>query len=125
MGAASHDPSSTAASNAVDSYRPRHPEQTVLYGVLAQHLETFLARRREDSHHVPRFVEDELRAFLECGILAYGFLRLRCDSCRRDKLVPFSCKGRGFCPSCCGRRMADRGLFLAASYFSWCRTDLR
>jgi hypothetical protein len=23
-------------------------------------------------------------------------------------LIPFTCKGRGFCPSCGGRRMADR-----------------
>ena len=26
--------------------------------------------------------------------------------CRLDRLVPFSCKGRGFCPSCGARRMA-------------------
>ncbi|NOT32503.1 MAG: hypothetical protein HOP15_18815 [Planctomycetes bacterium] len=28
-------------------------------------------------------------------------------------LVAFSCKGRGFCPSCCGRRMADTAMHLA------------
>ncbi len=31
-----------------------------------------------------------ISAFLECGIPAYGFLRLTCDSCGRDKLVPFA-----------------------------------
>jgi Transposase zinc-binding domain len=43
----------------------------------------------------------ELRSFLECGILAYGFVRVHSDACGNDKAVPFSCKRRGFCPSCC------------------------
>lgn len=46
-------------------------------------------------------------AFLECGILAHGFLRLRCGDCGHDKLLAFSCKRRGFCPSCGARRMAQ------------------
>ncbi|MCP4959796.1 MAG: transposase, partial [Actinomycetia bacterium] len=28
-------------------------------------------------------------------------------SCDHHRLVPLSCTGRGFCPSCCGRRMAE------------------
>jgi Transposase zinc-binding domain len=48
---------------------------------------------------LPRFVKDEFDAFLECGILAHGFLRLRCGECGHDKLLAFSCKRRGFCPS--------------------------
>jgi len=39
---------------------------------------------------------DELMA---CGIFAHGFARVRCDDCRVDFLVAFSCKGRGGCPS--------------------------
>ena len=38
--------------------------------------------------------------------MASGFARFRCSGCAREILVAFSCKGRGFCPSCCGRRMA-------------------
>ena len=34
-------------------------------------------------------------AFLECGILAHGFLRLHCAECGHDKLLAFSCKRRG------------------------------
>jgi hypothetical protein len=56
---------------------------------------------------VARFVERELRAYLTCGILAEGFLRVHCDACGHDRMVAFSCKGRGLCPSCGGRRMAD------------------
>jgi len=73
-------------------------------------METFLARERDRP--LPRFVEREFRAFLECGILAHGFLRVHCDACGHDRLVAFSCKGRGFCPSCGGRRMADTAAHL-------------
>ena len=30
---------------------------------------------------------EEFDAFLECGILAHGFLRLRCADCALEKLV--------------------------------------
>ena len=52
---------------------------------------------------LPRFVEQEFRAFLQCGWLAGGFARFRCGDCGLDRLVPLSCKGRALCPSCGGR----------------------
>jgi hypothetical protein len=59
----------------VDAYHPRNPEDNPLYGVVSEHLETFLARQRERERPVPHFVERELRAFLDCGVLARGFVR--------------------------------------------------
>ena len=44
-----------------------------------------------------------LEAFLRCGDSHFGFLRLRCE-CGCEKLVPFSCKSRGPCPSCSKKR---------------------
>ena len=79
---------------------------------LQHHLETWLATAARGERTVPRFVERELRSYLECGILAHGFLRVHCDACGHDRLVAFSCKGRGFCPSCGGRRMADTAAHL-------------
>ncbi|MDP1647524.1 MAG: transposase zinc-binding domain-containing protein [Rubrivivax sp.] len=32
----------------------------------------------------------------------------RCGECGHDKLLAYSCKRRGFCPSCGARRMSDR-----------------
>jgi hypothetical protein len=84
----------------------------VLYRVVQENLETFLSRRRAESREVPGFVERELRRFLECGILAHGFVRVRCTRCGAPRLVAFSCKGRGFCPSCGGRRMSDTAAHL-------------
>jgi hypothetical protein len=90
----------------------RRPEETPLYAVVHEHLESFLAAAERRERTVPRFVERELRAYLECGLLQFGFVRLRCESCGHDRLVAFSCKGRAFCPSCMGRRMADTAAHL-------------
>src|SRR5438093_6951523 len=97
-----------SGSNDKNEYRPRNPEDSLLYRTIAGHLETFLARQRERGREVPQFVEREMRAYLSCGILACGFLRLKCESCGKDRLLALSCKGRSVCPSCCGRRMVDR-----------------
>jgi hypothetical protein len=48
---------------------------------------------------VAGWVEEDFRAYLPCGILARGFARIRCDDCAAERLVAFSCKGRGVCPS--------------------------
>jgi hypothetical protein len=103
-----------AASSGLESVRKRRePESGTLYGVLQEYLATFLARTEEEAGPgLPRFVRRELRRYLDCGILAHGFARVHCSSCGRDELVAFSCKGRGFCPSCCGRRMADTAAHL-------------
>ena len=45
-------------------YCPRNPEESILYGVVAAQLETFLERQRCRDRPVPRFVERELRSFL-------------------------------------------------------------
>ena len=77
-------------------YRPRDAEHTVLHTVIREHLETFLneaATARTDGPGLPRFVEEEFRAFLRCGVLAHGFARLRCDGCGLDRLLPLQCSG--------------------------------
>ncbi len=100
-------------------YEPKLPAQHALYRVVLEHLETFLAEaeRARDGERLPRFVEEEFRGFLTCGVLAGGFARFRCGGCGLDRLVPFSCKGRGFCPSCGGRRMAERAAHLVDHVF--------
>jgi hypothetical protein len=45
-----------------------------------------------------------------CGIL--GFAQLLCKTCHERYVVAWSCKGRGFCPSCGGRRMNAGALTL-------------
>ena len=95
-------------------YQPRRPEDDVVYRTVRDHFETFRAHAAtlRDGMGLPRFVEAEFRAFLRCGWLAGGFARFRCTGCGDDRLVAFSCKGRGFCSSCGGRRMAERAAHL-------------
>jgi len=88
-----------------DVYVPRSPMTGVLFGVVRAHRADFLAAvdARTDGSGLPPFVTAEFRKFLRCGVLAHGFARVRCGDCASERLVPFSCKGRGFCPSCGGQ----------------------
>jgi hypothetical protein len=78
-----------------------------------QHAATFFAQAEDAAGaDLPQFVQDEFDAFLGCGILTHGFLRLRCGDCGHDKLLAFSCKRRGLCPSCGARRMSQAAAHL-------------
>jgi len=102
-------------------YRPRDAEHTVLHQVVAEHLEAFLGAAAEagDGAGLPQFVEREFREFLTCGVVEHGVARFRCEGCAREHLVPFSCKGRGWCPSCGGRRMTERAAHLVDAVLPW------
>jgi hypothetical protein len=93
-------------------YERRRPEKTLLYKVVAEHLEGWLDNRAVAEHPVSAHIERELRSYLTCGILCFGFGRARCASCGQGFVVAFSCKGRGVCRSCNGRRMAQTAAHL-------------
>jgi hypothetical protein len=101
------------------AYEPRRAADSVIYQVVRDHYETFAAQAasRRDGQALPRFIDEEFRAFLRCGWLAGGFARFRCEGCRLERLVPFSCKARAICPSCGGRRMAERAAHLVDHVF--------
>ena len=94
------------------AYRPRDPRQTLLYRVIEAHFKSFVRDREAEGRFLPAHVKREFESFLGCGILANGFMRLKCGSCRHEKLVAFSCKRRGFCSSCGARRMSEQAAFL-------------
>ena len=79
----------------------------MLHRILREHLETFLAERADADAPMPKFVVDELRAYLRCGVLACGVALFACGDCQRSRLVGLSCKGRGFCMRCGSRRMTE------------------
>jgi len=80
---------------------------------VSENLESWLAWREAAERPVPGYVEDELRGYLQCGLLCFGFARAVCMSCRTGFVVAFSCKGRGVCPCCNGRHMAQTAAHLA------------
>jgi hypothetical protein len=67
----------------------RHrPEQSTPYRQVQQHAASFIAHTEASTGaEPPRFIKDEFDAFLGCGIVAHGFLRLRCGECGHDKLL--------------------------------------
>ena len=63
-------------------YERHRLEQTTLYRLVQQHAATFIAQAEAHAcADLPQFFKDGFDAFLECGILAHGFLRLRCGDC--------------------------------------------
>ena len=79
-------------------YRRHEPEKTALYPIIEQHLSTLTGELTRQHAALPAFVIDEFRNYLRCGRLEHGFIRVKCDGCRREHLVAFSCKRPGFCP---------------------------
>jgi ribosomal protein S27E len=94
-------------------YRPRHPERTVLYRVLFHHFERFLTeyegRFEKECGFLRPVVKDVVEKYFDCGNPRCGFARIRCPRCRAEHLLMFSCRTRGFCPSCHAKRLEEWG----------------
>ena len=106
-------------------YVPRQTHDCDAAVLVRRHLPGFLARLDESGHPLPEFVKQELEGFAGCGDFEHGFVQTMCRKCGDELRVPFSCKGRGFCPSCMGRRMAEGAALLvdhvlpAVGYRQW------
>ena len=94
------------------AYHRHKPEETVLYKIVEQYLPAFQSHLSSADISLPGFVHEEFRQYLRCGLLQHGFLRVKCNGCRFEHLVAFSCKLRGFCPSCGARRMIETSAHL-------------
>jgi hypothetical protein len=49
-----------------------------------ENLATLLEEASEVGCGLPRYVERDFARYLECGVLAHGFTRVRCESCKDD-----------------------------------------
>ena len=96
-----------AAPTAAPTYARHAPERTLLQALVQAHYSDFIARLAAQDGSLPEYVREEFEAFLRCGVLEHGFLRVVCEQCHAERLLAFSCKKRGFCPSCGARRMAE------------------
>jgi len=99
------------------TYTRHRPERTLLYQLVDECYPAFKAQLAAQGRILPEYVEREFEDFLKCGRLEHGFLRVRCDQCHAEHLVAFSCKRRGFCPSCGARRMAESAALLVDEVF--------
>ena len=67
-----------------------------------------MERVQDEGRYLPRWVKKAFLSFLDCGQIHAGFAELHCPDCDHHRIVPFSFANTAFCPSCCGRRMAER-----------------
>ncbi len=109
--------SAVAAVRPVPRYAHHVPERTLLYALVQAHYPDFLARLAAEDRSLPEYVREEFEEYLRCGVLEHGFLRVVCEQCHAERLVAFSCKKRGFCPSCGARRMAESARHLVEDVF--------
>ena len=81
--------------------------------MLFHHFERFVAeyesRFERDYGFLRPIVKDVVERYLDYGNPRCGFARIRCPCCRAEHLLMFSCKTRGFCPSCHAKRLEEWG----------------
>ena len=92
----------------------RRPEESTLYKVVQGNLATLYGAVDDGAVPIrlPGFVRKELEGYLDCGLICRGFARVQCGDCSEKRLVAFGCGGRGFCPSCLGRKMSETAVNL-------------
>jgi hypothetical protein len=77
------------------------------------YFDRFLAeyeRRLDKEYGVLRpIIKEVVERYLDCGIPRCGFTRIRCLGCGEGRLLMFSCRTRGFCPSCHAKRLEESG----------------
>jgi len=100
-----------------NGYRPRTARSSPLWQCVQASLRDFIEQypERYQKHLGPIRPEWEstFNNYLRCGDLSQGFLRIRCQQCDHDYLLPFTCKQRGICPTCHQRRTLEKGKSLA------------
>ena len=100
------------------SYRPRQAKASPLWQCVKSSLDDFF--RAYPKQYRPTLgqlrpeLEEVFNRFLRCGDITQGFLRVRCDHCDHEYLLPFTCKQRGVCPTCHQRRTVDTAQTIAS-----------
>ena len=69
------------------TYERHHPEQTLLYQLVEKHYPTLIEELDAQSKSLPAHVHREFEAYLKCGRLEHGFLRVGCESCHAEHLA--------------------------------------
>jgi len=104
-----------AVSKNTKEYRSRKPQYSPYYQCIEDNYEIFErvydAKYQEKFGYFRPIISKVIYQYLDCGILANGFARVKCRECKNEYLLAFSCKRRHFCPSCHSKRVAAFGEF--------------
>jgi hypothetical protein len=91
-------------------YHPRQPSDVLVQRILQQYFQQLVESFQDPNDpdaKIPDFVLAKLEKLITCGQLEHGFVRLRCESCKKEHLLPFACKCTTICASCGARRAAE------------------
>ena len=91
--------------------RRRNPEASVLHQAVREGWPKVVAAA-ESRGGLPKRVHEEVRRYLRCGVLRWGFTLVKCETCQESVLIGFSCKSRGWCPPCAARRAHEAAAHL-------------
>jgi len=72
-------------------------------------LVEYEARFEREYGYFRPIVKEVVERYFECGNPRCGFARIRCPDCGEERLLMFSCRARGFCPSCHAKRLEEWG----------------
>jgi len=101
-------PGSWIIAESPSQYRPRHPERSAFHQLFETHFDSYVRAYEErfepSSGPLRPVVMRSVEEFLSCGRLQGGFARIRCDKCRKQHLLAYSCRTRNFCSSCQAKR---------------------
>ena len=104
------------AGGSMQVYRARNPKKSPLWQCANRHYAEF--EEVYPEAYQPRYgilrpiISEVVHKFLDCGNLERGFARIRCDHCKHEYLLAFSCKSRWFCPSCHQKNVQTTARFI-------------
>ena len=109
---------------AVATDERRDPSRTVLYKVIADPSPDL--SRLADAVPMPKVCPpmSNVNFTTTCNAASWpmAFSAWDADTCKHEMLLAFSCKRRGFCPSCAGRWMAQTAAHLVERVIPWVPT---
>ncbi len=88
----------------------------MLFHYFDRFLSEYEGRFEREYGFLRPIIKDVVERYLDCGNPRCGFARIRCPSCGEERFVMFSCRTRGFCPSCHSKRLEEWG--------EWMREEL-
>jgi hypothetical protein len=63
------------------AYQRHQPEKALLYQLVSSYYPAFTEYLAREGKVLPDYVQREFEAYLKCGRLEHGFLRVRCENC--------------------------------------------
>jgi len=93
--------------------RTRSPLWRCLFAHFCDFVQEYPAKYEKKYGLLKPIVEEVVNQYIDCGDLTRGFARVRCDTCKQEYLLAFSCRGRWSCPSWHQKKVLLFGEFIA------------